>query len=917
MLPGPGSSLRRGLQLAATVLPLILAAVVPSSAKTEPAAPTRGMAVRTLRNGLRVVVRPLRTAPVVSTLLCYRVGSRDELPGSTGIAHFLEHLLFKGTRRLKKGEIDRLTYEAGGTNNAFTSSDSTSYVFNLPRRNWELALRIEADRMRNCTFDKAEFEAERQVVMQERRISVDDSSQNFQEQLWATTFLAHPYRNPIIGWMEDLRRLTRSDVVAFYRRYYRPSNATLVITGDVAPEESFRAVEQAFRHVSGTPAPIRPVIIEPPVTSTRRMQVRLPSGTPEVAIMFHAPRRGSRDAEALELLASVLAGGKLSRLHDHLVEGTGVADGPVALEVGAGASLQRDLGQFGVEGTCLPGTTPERLESALWKEIEAICQAPPSVAELTRARGQYLSGWIHGLETAEDLAAVLGDAEAAGGVAQLEGMWSRIQGVTPDDIQRVARKYLRRDRAVTGELLPREPAKVTSAAGRRAARSWKRRAARSRTTAAPAAETFASLRPIERTLPNGLRLLLLERHNVPSVSLSLRLPTGYYDEPAAQAGVANLCGRTLLEGAGTRTAREISEALETAGAELVVDVGGPTTSVSLRCLSEHVPGLLPVFADVLRRPRFPADRVDLEKRRLTTEMRASEEEAAVQAARAFDRAIYGDHPAGRPSEGTVATVTPLTAVELAAWHAEAFRPRGAVLVAVGDFQSAELISQLQALLADWESAPRSAGPNPPSPKRQAVAATLRIPLDRTQSLVYMGHLGVRRGDPDYVTLLVLDTILGQGAGGGFTARIPYQVRDVQGLAYSVGGGVATGADVVPGTFLITLGTEPSRVSRAIAAVMVELRRIRETLVTPDELRRAVNYLVDSYVFSFQTNDQVVAYLQRTDRFGLGPDYRRRFAGEVRSVTAAAVKRCAQRTIDPGRLTIVIAGPKPGSAGGGN
>jgi zinc protease len=218
---------------------------------------------RTLPNGLKVLVLPRRTAPVVTTMLWYRVGARDEVPGSTGCAHFLEHLLFKGTKRLHKGDIDRLTYRAGGTNNAFTTHDFTAYEFHFPRATWEAALAIEADRMRNTVIDPKEFEAERQVVMEERRGGTDDPAQQFGEQLLTASFSALPYRNPIIGWMEDLKRLPRQTVQAFYERYYVPANATLVITGDIDADEAHAAARRAFAGIPKLPPPVRPVIEEP------------------------------------------------------------------------------------------------------------------------------------------------------------------------------------------------------------------------------------------------------------------------------------------------------------------------------------------------------------------------------------------------------------------------------------------------------------------------------------------------------------------------------------------------------------------------------------------------------------------------------------------------------------------------------
>src|SRR5436190_19588429 len=235
---------------------------------------------RVLPNGLTALVEPRHTAPVVTVMMWYRVGSRDEVPGQTGIAHFIEHLMFKGTPTLAKGEIDRLTMQAGGSNNAFTGPDTTAYVFSLPADHWQVALRIEADRMRNSRFVPGEFEAERQVVMEERRGGEDDPAVHLHEQVNGITFLAHPYRNPVIGWMSDLKRLSRDQVLSFYESHYVPANATCVIVGDIDPAAAVGEARRAFDGIPRLPAPPRSRPQEPPQSGERRVTMRFDARAP-------------------------------------------------------------------------------------------------------------------------------------------------------------------------------------------------------------------------------------------------------------------------------------------------------------------------------------------------------------------------------------------------------------------------------------------------------------------------------------------------------------------------------------------------------------------------------------------------------------------------------------------------------------
>ncbi|HTE21004.1 MAG TPA: pitrilysin family protein, partial [Armatimonadota bacterium] len=647
----------------------------------------------------------------------YRVGSRDELPGATGIAHFLEHLMFKGTRTLPKGAIDRLTYQNGGSNNAFTFNDYTAYEFNFPKQSWTTALRIEADRMRNSTFDKAEFEAERQVVMEERRAAQDDPEQRFSEQLNTLAFLAHPYRNPVIGWMEDLRRLTRDEVYAIYRRYYVPSNATLVIAGDVSPEEALTAARKAFAAVPAVPAPPRREVTEPaPIAAGRQLRVSLPTGVARLGVVFPLPSRRSADIYPLHVLESILAEGKLGRLYRRLVDRDSTA-----AAVDSDLGVYRDAGELSFSANAKEGVTPERLEAAFWDEVGRVSEEPVTATDLERARNQFYSEWVHSLETSNDLATVLGEADALGGHEYLDTLLTRIQAVTAADVQRVARKYLRRDRAVVGYLYPQGPGASTAGSAEPPAPRPAMRGPKAKKPGAGAGAArpvrraevyvpFKPLRPVEKVLPNGMRLVLLENHALPTITLSTRINAGSLRESDAEAGLSDLVSRMLEEGTGSRTADEIHAELEQVGASFSASAGREATYATLQSLSRYTADLLPLYADLLRAPSFPADRLEQERGRLLVELKEEADDATTVARNAFFELVFGGHPAHRPVSGTQATVRALTRDALLRHHAAYYHPSNATLVAVGDFKAAEMLERLTAQFGAW---PKSDAPAPP------------------------------------------------------------------------------------------------------------------------------------------------------------------------------------------------------------
>jgi zinc protease len=893
-------------------------------ASAAPAGGTADVLRRVLPNGLTVLAEARPTAPVVTVMMWYRVGSRDEVPGQTGIAHFIEHLMFKGTPTLAKGEIDRLTMKAGGTNNAFTGTDYTAYVFNLPADRWQVALGIEADRMRHSRFVGHEFESERQVVMEERRSGEDDPGDRLREQVNGIAFMAHPYRNPVVGWMSDLKRLTRDQILAFYQHYYVPANATCVIVGDIDPAGAVAAARRAFSTLPRLTAPPRPRVQEPPQAGERRVTVRLEAQSPRLEVQFHTPRRGHPHQPPLDLLVQALVGGKSSRLYQRLVEGEQLA---TAIDGDAGDALDPDTTHFSV--VLKPGASLERAEAGLLDELRRVSHEPLTREELTRARNQLETAFVEGEDTAQERASALGEAASLTGLAYLDHYLPHLAAVTPEQARQVATLYLRDTNRTVGWLVPKNASSPTEVSqhGKNAARRSRRAGRRgsapllmetrapirlcTRTRAPhpvrPSSVPFRRLPVVRRVLPNGLTVLLLENHTEPLFTAEAMVRAGSRDEPEAKAGLAHFTAVMLDDGTPTRNELEIARTLETMGVSLDASVASAETTVRVEGLSRALRPSLEVWADVLRRPTFPEDRATAERERALADIRATADDPGQVAAHAFHDLVYGSHPAHRPVEGYEQTVARLTRSDLAEFHQAHYLPNQTVLVLVGDFRARDALALIERLFGDWERRSAPATSVTP-PVRQTDRRERRVTLAKEQAQVLLGHLGIPRKNPDYVPLEVLDMVLGTGAGGTFTARIPQQLRDVQGLAYTVGASITASAGVDPGVFLASMGVQPRNTSRAVAGLLREIRRIRERPVTPQELADAVAYLTGSYVFDFETNDQLVAYLLEVEQFGLGIDYRQRYPALVRAVTAADLQRAARRYLDPDHYTLVIVGP---------
>lgn len=405
----------------------------------------------TLANGLKVLLLEEHKAPVAVVQVWYRVGSRNEELGKTGLSHLLEHLMFKGTEKSGPEEYSKIIQRNGGNENAFTNNDNTTYFAQIASDRIGVVLGLEADRMQNLKFDDAQFTPEHQVVIEERRLRTEDNpvSELF-EVISAAAYVGHPYGWPIIGWMSDLRQATREDALAYYRLHYTPANAFLVVVGDFDSAALLAQIQAEFGPLTNTatPPPVRAV--EPQQQGERRTVLRRPAQLPFVALAYHAPNVTSSDAAALEVLAALLGNGKSSRLHQQLVY-----ERRMALDVGASFDLTSvDPGLFFVYGQPLPGKAVAALEKELLAEIEAMKTKPITERELRKAKNGLAASAVLAQDSLFYQAMMLGQYEMTGDWKRIDAYLPAVEAVTADDVRNAARTYLTTDNRTVGTLEP-------------------------------------------------------------------------------------------------------------------------------------------------------------------------------------------------------------------------------------------------------------------------------------------------------------------------------------------------------------------------------------------------------------------------------------------------------------------------------
>jgi len=912
------------------------------SAEAQVSFATRGVEKRVLPNGLTLITKELHDKPIVASIIWYRVGSRNEELGQTGKSHFLEHMLFKGTDRYQRGEIDMITLKNGGANNAFTWLDFTAYYFTFASDRWQAALDIEANRMRNTTFAQEEFDSEKQVVEEELRIGLDGPWEALENEVWATAFRQHSYHWPTVGWFDDLERATAEEMKAYYDKWYHPRNATIVLVGDFDTVEAVAKIEELFGPIPPGPE-VKPLtLVEPPQKGEKRVVVKKETHVERLLIGYHVPEIGDPDSYALHILETLLSSGRSSRLYKRLVD----QDQSVTL-ANATYNDHIDASLFYIQSELKPGYKLEDVEQAIYEEIERLKNEELSDAELTKAKRQIEADMVLSNEEPLQQAILLGQYETIAfkesvpeesrGYRYLGTMMDHIFTVTAEDVARVARKYLTRDNRTVGFLVTDDAGEVSEGpdessspanrerpidgsqagpfgwAGRRKSRAAFRTGEQAGTlqedreqeeSAPPRTPPKLDVERVE--LPNGLALLLSENHSTPSVAINAVVRAGSRFEPDEKAGLASLVGELIDEGTETRTSQEIAFAVEEVGARLGTFGEYQSSGAHATLLSKDIALGIEILSDVLMNATFPEDKVKQQVDRRLAQIRSRLDVPRVQASDIFNKEVFKGTPQHRPAVGYEESIRNLTRQDMVDFYRRYYVPNNTLISIVGDIDKADVKALVEERLGKWTRSDDLTLPELPSPERQAEAVEKFIHAPKEQVNIFIGHVGIDRRNPDYYTLRVMDTIL--GSSPGFTSRIPRILRDEQGLAYTTFSNITGSAGIDSGRFIAYIGTSPDNLEQALAGLRREIARIVAEPVTQEELDTAKAYLTGNFVFDFQSNSQVAEFLVDAEIYGLEFDYLERYPEIIHRVSVDDVTRVARKYLDPQRLTTVVVGP---------
>ncbi|MSR32405.1 MAG: insulinase family protein [Gemmataceae bacterium] len=843
-----------------------------------------------LPNGLRVYLKPIPGATTVTTMVAYKVGSADEDLDQTGLSHYLEHLLFKGTDKLFPGDIDRLTLRNGGANNAYTSEDITVYHFDFSADRWEQALEIEADRMRNLRIDERhEFQQEKGAVIEELRRNEDAPWDLEYKAILPKLFGAKaPYGHPVIGQTAHVRGATADTIKRHYDRWYHPNNACLVVCGGFDPDSAMEKIRRLFGPIPKGTLSERKAHIPPTRQDLERLQMTSRFEVNRLLIGFNTVDFVHADGPALTVLEAVLSDGKTSRLYRKLIEGEEIAS-----EAAAESSLGRYPGWFGIQVELLQGQELAKAEKLVFAELDKLTRELITEKELSRVRQKLLASAVFSRESVHGLANAISSTVILADLKHLQEFLPRLLKVSPEDLKRVAAKYFRQDSAVALWSVP--AGKATGAS------NSPREKQPARASLAEAKEfSFSKVRRV--VLPSGLVLLLHEDHRNPVVVLSAALRDSRAFEPDGKYGLATLTGSLLDEGLPGVSGQELAESVENIGGELSLDELGGTVKV----LSHNASFGIETILSCLQSAVCPKEAFERKQKQVLSTLADLETQTDYLARREFLKAVYGEHPRGRPSMGTQNSVKKITREDCVEFRKLCFQPSNIILAVSGDINPAEVEKQIRQAVENWTGPPLKRPKFAPLRMPDKFTQVIHTMEDSVQMQFYMGHAGIRRNDPDYYKLLVMDHIL--GTGPGFTDRLSARLRDREGLAYTVSAAIAGSADTEPGAFMCYIGTDAANFARVKKEFLEEIERIRDTLPSREELNDSRNYLLGNMAFRFTTNGSIANQMLSMERLNLGSDCLEKYRLGVASVTAEDIREVARKHLHPDKLTLIAVGP---------
>jgi zinc protease len=851
-----------------------------------------------LKNGLTLIVHEDRKAPIVAVNVWYHVGSKNEKTGKTGFAHLFEHLMFNGSEHFNEDYFNVLEKLGATDLNGTTNNDRTNYFQTVPTSALDTVLWMESDRMGHLlgAIDQAKLDEQRGVVQNEKRQGENQPYGLVYDTITENTWPAgHPYSWTVIGSMEDLNAASVEDVHEWFKTYYGPSNAVLVIAGDVDAETARQKVEKYFGAIPPGPPIRKHERWIAKMTGVRRsmLEDRVPQA--RIYKVWNIPPIFDTDTNYLDLASDILGQGKTSRLYKRLVY-----EDQTCTSVSAYIYPSEIAGQFTVMAGVRPGADLAAVERAVDEELARFLKDGPAPEELEQVRTRYVANLLRGLERVGGFGGksdVLAQgAVYAGDPNAYKKSLKDVQSATPAEIRSAAERWLS-DGVFVLEVRPFPKYEPVSGAG----------ADRSKLPEPGAAPALRLPKFQRTTLSNGLHVVLAERHDLPLVNFRLLVDAGFAADPTAAPGAASMTMAMLDEGAKTRTTLEISEELDRLGMQLGTGASLDVCSVYASILKASFDPSLSLFADVILSPSFPPDELDRQKKQRLAAIQNEKARPYSMALRVLPRLLYGEgHPYATPLTGSGAeeSVSALTRDGLVNFHRTWFLPNNATLVVVGDTTLAELRPKLERAFANWRSGQVPERKIPPARPPDRTRVYLLDRPGAQQSVILGGQIAPPKANSDEIAIEIMNAVL----GGQFTSRVNMNLREDKHWSYGANTYVIDARGQRP--FLAIAPVQTDKTREALVELDKEFTEIlKDRPITAEELSAAQSGQTLRLPGAFETLNRLASGIAEIVTFNLPDDHFETFVPKVRALTLSDVNGVARKLLRPGEIVWVIVGDR--------
>lgn len=866
---------------------------------------------KVLDNGMTVLVRPVHTIPKVSLQIWYDVGAKDEKTGEKGLAHLIEHMIFKGTETLlSESDIDRLTHKLSGSCNAFTWYDYTGYLFDLPSSNWEKILPVVADCMVNCAFKDDHLNSEMKAVIQELKMRRDNYTGSLVEELLTSIFPDHPYHYPVIGYKQDLWSVRGKDLRAFYKKHYIPNNATLVVVGDVEPERVFSLAAQYFGSIPANPNHKREKFYFNDDISAKQLVLYRDIQQPFFVYAFVVPGFYKKLDHVQDLLSWILGTGKASRLHQKLVD-----ELELATEVSAYAWNLFEHGLFIIGVEPVNSSDIHLIEEVIKEEITSIAHGGLKDKEVERAIKKAQMQYYKLLENTEQQAYKIGEGFLATGDENYAFEYlQESPEILKKQIEDMAKQYLRPAVMHKGVLLPLpEREKEQWAVLQQLSDQEDERilSARERTTPVEPPRYANTIEPslpkkfhfpraATATISNGVKLLYYDNKTTPKINLILDLKAQSYYDSEEKPGLYNFVARMLQEGTSKYNATELAYELESRGMSLAVYPGG----ISMSMLTKDFEKGLEILCDIITDSVFNEKNIEKVRTQILADIKNFWDEPYYFTGQLIKEALYKGHPYSKNGLGSQESIKSITKDDLINFYKEYISPQDARMAIVGDLNGYNVKTLVEKKLAKWQGTAVESI-DFPALASQTATSIIDYPINRDQVVLCFAGLSIKRTDPDYDKLLLFDQILGGGELGSMSSRL-FQLRQQTGLFYTINGSLLSGADEQPGMVLVRTIVSLDRLKEAETVIKKTLATIADS-ISEEEIMLAKGAVINSLVNYFESNANIGRVFLFMDKYKLPADYFDTRPQELAKVTIDDIKKAVHKVLNVDKLVMIRVG----------